>query len=89
MSTDIKVSLADFWDMLNSHDWYYDWSDDHRVWQAGRTVKEKLVLISGQSDTHKALYDGFTSHYFSGDAWHTEKKQKPEKPQNTDEAVNE
>ena len=32
-----------FEQMLGEHDWYYDYSDDHRVWQKGRTAYDVLL----------------------------------------------
>jgi hypothetical protein len=79
MSKD-KVSLTEYWDMLNSHDWYYDFSDDHSVWKAGVANRDKLNTIARQSDDHKKLRDDFSKHYFSGEPWGTERAPKPPRP---------
>lgn len=28
--------------LLSNHDWYYDYSDDHRVWCAGVRASERI-----------------------------------------------
>ena len=36
-------ALEMFEKMCKEHDWYYEYSDDHRVWQKGRDAYSKLV----------------------------------------------
>ncbi len=28
--------------LLKSHDWYYEYSDDHKVWQRGRDQRDEI-----------------------------------------------
>ena len=74
------MKLKDFWIELNKHDWYYDFSDDHSVWQRGQKRKDELVAMSQESPQNKALYDKMAKHWFSGEPWGTEKAPKPEQP---------
>lgn len=74
-------TLAEFWDQLNSHDWYHAWSDDHRVWQRGNSNYKRLQSIAAFSgEEYTELLSAFSAHYFSGDPWNTEKQPKPERP---------
>lgn len=76
-----QVSLRDYWDKLSRHDWYYNYSDDGSVWRRGEENESKLIAISRQSPEHKALYDGFKEHHFTGEGWtKKEKFPKPERP---------
>lgn len=75
-----KMTLGDYWDQLSKHDWYWDFSDDHRVWRRGSDEQGRLENIGGQSAAHKILYDGFVASMFSGEAWRTEKKPVPTRP---------
>jgi hypothetical protein len=36
------MTLDQYIAQLKAHDWFYEYSDDHRVWQAGRDVIEQL-----------------------------------------------
>lgn len=74
------TSLKDFYNMLKKHDWYYAFSDDMRTYNSGESVKNKLKNITGESPEHKALYEGFENHYFSGKSFGTEKQELPEEP---------
>ena len=67
--------------MLSRHDWYYDYSDDHSVWQKGRDASEQLRRIAENGQEYKDLRLAFRAYYFSGDAFANKEKQPyPEKP---------
>lgn len=40
------MTLEEFRQALEGHDWYYDWSDDGRAYRAGRDNQERLVGIA-------------------------------------------
>lgn len=67
------TELKDFYRMLGYHDWYYEYSDDHRVWTKGRDAKDTLERIAKESPEHKKLYEEFAKYIFSGG-------EKPEQP---------
>lgn len=71
------MTLKEFYQELEKHDWYYDMSDDHGVWERGTANKRRLEGIAEESEEHRKLYEGFSQHYFSGEPWGTEKKPKP------------
>lgn len=74
------MTVGEYYDQLERHDWYYEWSDDHGVWERGSADASRLKQISEESPEHKALWDGFNKHKFSGESWGTEKQPKPERP---------
>lgn len=74
------VTLKEYYQMLDKHDWYFDWSDDGRVWEKGRANNSRLAAISTQSPKHKELWEGFKKHKFTGKPWNTEQAPKPEEP---------
>lgn len=74
-------TLAEYWDMLNRHDWTYGMSDDHSVWQRGCQQEDKLKAIAKQSAEYQAMYDGFHKYVWSGSHMGTEKQPKPERPE--------
>jgi len=48
---------TDFEHRLKNHDWFYAFSDDHRVWQAGelsRSILLKLMQEAVKVDAYKA-----------------------------------
>lgn len=36
--------------LLQTHDWYYSYSDDHRVWQSGEQVARQLSYLQQALD---------------------------------------
>lgn len=36
------MSEEEFLKMLKAHDWYYQYSDDHRVWSKGRAESQAI-----------------------------------------------
>ena len=75
------MKLSQFWDELNRHDWYYDFSDDFSVWKRGSDRDKELRVMANESPAHQELMDKFSKHYFSGKPWGTDKAPKPERPQ--------
>jgi hypothetical protein len=74
------VSLSEFWDMLNQHDWYHVFSDSWEIDQRGAENRAKLLEIAHQSDAHTKLFIDFENHYWTGKPWGTEQAPKPERP---------
>ena len=40
-----KELLSNFTNLLQAHDWFFDFSDDHRVWTQGRDEKQSLLAM--------------------------------------------
>ena len=53
------MDISEYFDLLASHDWYYQYSDDHSVWCRGRDASERLRYISKTSDKHLALLNAW------------------------------
>jgi len=66
------MELKEFDTMLKNFDWYYNMSDDHRVWRAGEAANARIREVAKTSDVHKELYEFWSKHYFSGEPWGTE-----------------
>jgi hypothetical protein len=56
------IPLKEFDALLARHDWFYAFSDDHRVWSSGKATSEKLQHIAESSPAHKHLYQLWSSH---------------------------
>jgi hypothetical protein len=66
------MNLKEFDMMLRGFDWYYEMSDDHRVWRAGEIARGKIMEASKISAQHEELYEVWSKHYYSGAPWGTE-----------------
>jgi len=74
------MTLQQFWDELDKHDWYHKFSDDPRVYNNGHCNLKNIQVIANESKEKKELYNNFRNHHFSGKAWETDKQPKPERP---------
>ncbi len=52
-------TLEEFKETCNSHDWYYSYSDDHKVWKAGHYTAQYMdaVVTKGGLDYLKVWKD--------------------------------
>jgi hypothetical protein len=75
-----KMNLSDFYNALEAHDWYFDYSDDHSVWKRGVAARDALVAASKESPEHTALFKAYREHMFTGKPWGNEKAPKPVRP---------
>ena len=75
------MNLTDFYDILNHHDWFYSYSDDHKVYIRGRNNETKLMIMAGEyGKEYKDLYDAFHYYYFTERIWSEETF--PKRPSN-------
>lgn len=70
-----------FFKMCESHDWYYEYSDDGRVWRKGRDQYEKLQSMVAKHEEYRAIYRSWAEYKFSGPHTKTEKKPRPIMPE--------
>lgn len=70
----------EFWDECAQHDWFYDYSDDQRVWDRGRAAEAKLQVKVNRDPEFGIIFKAFQAHIFSGSSFGTAKQPKPERP---------
>ncbi len=63
------MNLKEFDSMLKNFDWYYQMSDDNRVWRAGESANARIREVAKTSAEHNELYEVWSKHYFSGASW--------------------
>jgi hypothetical protein len=42
---------------LLRHDWFYEYSDDHSVWRAGKSERSRLIALADTGKSFKMAYD--------------------------------
>jgi len=70
------MHIKDYYRKLETHDWYYQYSDDSRVLYRGENKERELGNIAHEFG-YMELYMAYQQHMFSGKPWGTEKKPKP------------
>ena len=48
--------IDEFVNLLKAHDWFYDYSDSHNVWVAGRESANKLSAKALSHDSYNQIY---------------------------------
>lgn len=59
-------SLADFNQQCKRHDWFYEYSDDHSVFERGLAERNALRVVARRSPPHDDLYRQWVDHVFQG-----------------------
>ena len=49
---------------LQSHDWYYQYSDDHGAWQKGRSQAMELQSIAAEGGIYGKMYEEYSAAMF-------------------------
>jgi hypothetical protein len=53
-----------YFEKCRTHDWFYDYSDDYRVWRAGETEHKHLVAAYRYSPELEKIYRAWADFYF-------------------------
>jgi len=53
-------NIREYFKQLRYHDWYYNYSDDHRVWKAGSANYDLIRDKSKENVIYKRMYNEFT-----------------------------
>lgn len=73
------MDLNDYEIALRNHDWYFYFSDDHRVYSAGEQSSGRLLSIAQTgADAFKRLYNKYHAKHFDTPSFVT--KDRPYKP---------
>jgi len=79
------MTPTEFFNRCKNHDWYYDFSDDYRVWQRGTAARDELRRLIAEAGADRsvfqAIYDKWRDYMFNGPSWGTEKPPEPQPPQ--------
>ena len=52
--------MEEYVKLLKGHDWYYDYSDDHRVWTKGADAHKKLRDMADKLDPEHKVWDKYS-----------------------------
>lgn len=56
------MNIEQFFNEASMHDWFYDYSDDHRVWTAGRDNQQRLYNLAEGSEIKMQIMSAFRSY---------------------------
>jgi hypothetical protein len=59
--TSPSFSPAEFYSLCASHDWTYQFSDDHRAWKRGVAEAEVLLAAVNQTPALRSIYSDWVA----------------------------
>jgi hypothetical protein len=73
-----QLTLDEFNHLLAGFDWYFKYSDDHRVWERGHRASGLLKAIAQHRGAmFETLMAAWSKHHFTGNPWGDPKAPKP------------
>lgn len=51
------MTMQEYEDLLNQHDWYFQNTDDHKVWERGKASEDHLKELAKTNPAFKILYN--------------------------------
>jgi len=64
MTENRKNNEEEYRKTLKAHDWYYNFSDDHRVWQRGLESYKKLTILRKENDPNFSIWNEYAPNMF-------------------------
>ena len=58
------MEASEFFSLLEKHDWFYQYSDDHRAWEKGSTESKRLQAIIQENDMFTRMYLAYSDYMF-------------------------
>lgn len=79
------MTLQEFYNKCERHDWFYEYSDSHEVWERGEAAANALKITATQhGQAYVELLDAWDDYIYSGPAFGTEKRKRPLCPKDPD-----
>lgn len=62
----VTMTLENFKKLLDDHDWFYAFSDDHTYWIRGESQSREIFsALKTGTDEMKKLYNEYHANYFN------------------------
>lgn len=58
-----KITVQEYYKLLKSHDWYYEFSNSHLKWQKGKENETKLKNLGCFDIKLKKMYEDFVAYH--------------------------
>lgn len=60
----MTMDASEFFKLLEKHDWYYQYSDDHRAWEKGNEESRRLQAIIQEDSMMTRMYLAYSDYMF-------------------------
>ena len=58
------MAPSEFFKLLEKHDWYYQYSDDHRAWEKGSNESKRIQAIAQEIPLFLDMYRDYSKFMF-------------------------
>ena len=58
------MNTTEFFELLESHDWYYEYSDDHKAWTKGSIERKTIQAIIQEDPLYTKMYLAMSDYMF-------------------------
>jgi hypothetical protein len=59
------MNKVEYYKMLEEMDWYYHYSDDMRVWSAGKDAESRIKKIASKDPILASMYNDYVNYIFN------------------------
>lgn len=59
------TNREDYQRLLENHDWYYGYSDDHKAWRKGQAESDQLRQLAKSNPEFAQMYREYSQEKFS------------------------
>ena len=59
--------IVEYFNKCRNFDWFYDYSDDYRVYSSGRSAMDELIKEYENNPALKPIFDAWHIYNFSGE----------------------
>lgn len=77
MNTTNPMTVEEFFNRCKHFDWYYTFSDDHRVWCAGEAARVRLEQLAKSNWVFQNILNAWVAHKYSGQSFGKPKVDEP------------
>ena len=71
------MTVEQYFALCENFDWFYDFTEDFRIWQKGKETNFNLMKYAEQNLTYMRIYTAWKTFNFSGANFGTPQKPKP------------
>lgn len=72
------MTRKEFFFEAQGFDWFYEMSDDHRIWLNGHNRRTELMKEAKADEVKEAMWEAWARHMYSGAPWDTPKAPRPQ-----------
>lgn len=57
----MEMNIEQYFNLCSTHDWFYQYSDDHRVWEEGSRHAERIRYLASDNEAYEKIRQEFNN----------------------------